>query len=136
MAKKKVTNAPEADVTEVKDNVPEVAETDVVEQTDDKEGEVEISPDNVQGPETPEGEKVPEKEETPEGEKVPEKEEDEISEKTIEIAELPDYVKRVMQLYSDTPEMYITPQGGVFPADSKPSNKKGAILYKNPFYKS
>ena len=59
-----------------------------------------------------------------------------VTEKAVDIAELPDYAKRVLKLYDNEPYLYVTAKGGAFRPDSKPSERGGAILYKNPFYKS
>lgn len=57
-----------------------------------------------------------------------------ISEKTVMEEELPDYAKRVLKLYPDVPEMYISRKGGVFFKDTEPSLRGTAILFKNPYY--
>lgn len=75
-----------------------------------------------------------------EPEAAPEKKESEarpvVTEKTVEISELPDYAKRVLKLYADQPALYITPKGGAFTLNSKPSERGKAILYQNPYYKN
>lgn len=49
---------------------------------------------------------------------------------------LPENIQKVLQAFSDIPEMYINSVGRVFTKGSKPSLRGNAILYKNPFYKS
>ena len=57
-----------------------------------------------------------------------------ISEKTVMEEELPDYAKRVLKLYPDEPELYISRKGGVFFKNTEPSLRGTAILFKNPYY--
>lgn len=59
-----------------------------------------------------------------------------ISEKTVEVAEIPDYAKKVLALYPDEPELYVTPRGGAFLKASGAPNGSRAVLFKNPYYKS
>ena len=66
-------------------------------------------------------------------EKQPEVKKDNDSEASKEI---PANVDRILRVFKNLPEMYVSPAGGVFSADAKPSLHGGAILYKNPYYKS
>lgn len=50
--------------------------------------------------------------------------------------ELPDSVKDVLKVFDTYPELYITATGAVYTPDTKLSEDKGAILYKNPYYNS
>jgi hypothetical protein len=59
-----------------------------------------------------------------------------ITEQTVKEDMIPDYAKRVLRLYPNMKEMYISRNGGAFPADTKQSLVGNAILYQNPFYKS
>ena len=98
-----------------------------------KEKDVVEAPSEVKAPEN----EAP-KNDKPEVKKAPkvEKPVDAISEKTVKIEELPDYAKRVLQLYPDEPELYISKKGGVFSKNTQPALRGSAILFKNPYYKS
>lgn len=48
--------------------------------------------------------------------------------------EIPTNVKELLKVFKRYPELLITKDGGVFTPDTKLPEKKGAILYKNPFY--
>lgn len=49
---------------------------------------------------------------------------------------LSEHVVRVLKVFKTMPELYVTPTGGAFAPDTKPSIVGKAILYKNPFYNS
>lgn len=49
---------------------------------------------------------------------------------------LPDYAVNLCKTFSNYPELMISPQGGVYMPGSKLAVEKGAILYKNPYYKN
>ena len=72
----------------------------------------------------------------------PEAENGENKEEAIEEApkavseELPEYAKKALKVFKNMPELYVSPTGGVFTPDTKPSVYGNAILYKNPFYNS
>ena len=68
---------------------------------------------------------------------------EEKAEETVETVEveaatedIPEAAKRILKLFYNLPELYITNAGRVFTPESKPSLRDGAILYKNPFYNS
>lgn len=44
-------------------------------------------------------------------------------------------VQKLLRIFNSYDELYITADGGVFPRDNKPAYVKGAVLYKNPFFK-
>lgn len=48
--------------------------------------------------------------------------------------EIPDNVKDILKVFSNYPELLVTPSGGVFTPGCKLAVAKAAILYKNPFY--
>jgi len=133
MASKKTAKAPAA--TETK--APEVNSEVVVEAPVEQATEIKEQPE-VPVEEMVEAPKAPAATETKAPEvKVKEKAVvKEITEKTVEEKELPDYAKRVLKIFSDQPELYITTKGGAFPPTAKPSERGSAILYKNPYYKS
>lgn len=58
------------------------------------------------------------------------------SEKVSVETEIPDYAKDILKVFKRFPELLITKDGGVFTADTKLPEHRGAILYKNPFYNS
>lgn len=58
------------------------------------------------------------------------------SKTAIAETEVPDSVKDILKTFKSYPELLITKDGGVFTADTKLPEHKGAILYKNPFYNS
>ena len=49
--------------------------------------------------------------------------------------DIPEYALEILKTFKNHKELMITPQGGVFSADSKLGAAKGAILYKNPYFK-
>ena len=49
---------------------------------------------------------------------------------------LSDAVKRVLKIFKNLPEAYISSNGGIYTTNTKPSLRGNAILYKNPFYNS
>lgn len=52
-----------------------------------------------------------------------------------EIAEVADQqVIRVLRAYPDYSTLYVDHQGGAYTPDTTASLRKGAVLYKNPFY--
>ena len=72
--------------------------------------------------------------------KVPEKVETKTSEKEKEAAKqdtqkVPDEVDKLMKLYPQYEEIYVTPQGFVHTKDAAEYMLKGAVLYKNKYYK-
>lgn len=82
----------------------------------------------------PEIENVPENEapetevqEAPEIENVPE---------TTGKEDVPEAVLKVLKVFSNLDEAYVSSKGGVFTKDTKPSIVGDAILYKNPYYKN
>ena len=50
--------------------------------------------------------------------------------------EIPDYAKRVLAMFPEHQKLYVTRNGGAFPASTNPRLRGSAILYKNPYYKS
>ena len=44
-------------------------------------------------------------------------------------------VQNLLRIFNGYDELYITKFGGVFPKGNLPSHVKGAVLYKNPFFK-
>ena len=62
------------------------------------------------------------------------KKDDGISTKTVAIEELPDNVRKVLALYPNEEELYVSRFGGVFYKNTNPKLVGNAILYKNPFY--
>ena len=48
--------------------------------------------------------------------------------------EIPFNVKRILKLFKNYPELYVSNTGGVFTSDTKHSLRGNAILYKNPYY--
>lgn len=54
--------------------------------------------------------------------------------KQPEEQEIPDDVKRILELYPKEEKLYVNKHGGVYTSDSKPKMTGNAILYKNPFY--
>lgn len=50
------------------------------------------------------------------------------------IESIPAPILRTLQIFSAYEKLWISPLGGVYVA--KPTTDKGAILYKNPYYKS
>lgn len=70
-------------------------------------------------------------EETEDKTTVPsEKVEEAVKEETT----IPEQDMKLLKLFSNYPELYITSTGGVYTANTKLEDKKKAILYKNPFY--
>lgn len=59
-----------------------------------------------------------------------------ITEQSVKEDMIPEYAKRVLKMYPKVKEMYISRNGGAFPAETKQSLIGNAILYQNPFYKS
>lgn len=58
---------------------------------------------------------------------------DAISEPEEAPAEIPANVLSILEAFNGYNELWVSPFGGVY--TSKPTTVKGAILYKNPFYK-
>ena len=56
--------------------------------------------------------------------------------KTTKNTEIPGNVMGLLKTFNKHPEFLITKNGGVFTSDTKLPAHTGAILYKNPFYKS
>ena len=50
--------------------------------------------------------------------------------------DIPADVLKVLKNFPTEEELYVSKFGGVFAKDTNPSFVSGAILYKNPFYKS
>lgn len=50
--------------------------------------------------------------------------------------EIPERVKDILKIFSNQPELLITPDGRVFTPGCKLAAAKAAILYKNPNYNS
>lgn len=77
--------------------------------------------------------------EIPENEQTSEIVENKISEPAVKVKvtpeqEIPDNVKDILKIFSNYPELLVTPYGGVFVLGCKLAAAKAAILYKNPFY--
>lgn len=75
--------------------------------------------------------------------KEPEKKETKTSKKskaegatTAQSKDIPSDVLKVLECFPNEDELYINKFGGVFTKDTEPSVVAGAILYKNPYYKS
>lgn len=75
--------------------------------------------------------------------KEPEKKETKMSKKskaegatTAQSKDIPSDVLKVLECFPNEDELYINKFGGVFTKDTEPSVIAGAILYKNPYYKS
>lgn len=47
---------------------------------------------------------------------------------------IPADVEKLMKLYPQYDEFYVTPQGFVHPKDAAEYQRKGAVLYKNKYY--
>lgn len=47
---------------------------------------------------------------------------------------IPANVEKLMKLYPQYDEFYVTPQGFVHPKDAAEYQRKGAVLYKNKYY--
>ena len=56
--------------------------------------------------------------------------------KKLKNTEIPGNVMGLLKTFNKHPELLITKNGGVFTSDTKLPAHTGAILYKNPFYKS
>ena len=50
--------------------------------------------------------------------------------------EIPQAVHKILKLFPNEKALYVDTYGGVFTADTKPSEIGTAILYQNPYYKS
>ena len=48
--------------------------------------------------------------------------------------DIPQNALDVLKVFTNYPELLITPHGRVFTADCKLAAAQGAILYKNPYY--
>ncbi len=59
----------------------------------------------------------------------------ESADKTNENKEIPHYADKLMRLYPQYEELWITPHGFVHPAGAPRHVLKGATLYKNKYYK-
>ena len=59
-----------------------------------------------------------------------------ITETTIAEEAIPEHAKGVLKAFNNHKELYVSRTGAAFPADTKPSLRGNAILYKNPYYKS
>ena len=91
-------------------------------------------------------EKVEEKAEEKAEEKVEEKVEEKakrlkqdglkIDRTNTATTDIPDNVLRILKLFRNMSELYVSKSGSVFTPDTKPSLRGNAILYKNPFYNS
>ena len=54
---------------------------------------------------------------------------------TAENATIPDYVDRILKMFSNYAKLAVDAQGGVYTEDSQLLSKGKAILYQNPYYK-
>lgn len=54
--------------------------------------------------------------------------------KTNVKADIPDFAKKLLKLYDDCEELFVSPSGSVFTPDTKPAIRGNAILYKNPYF--
>lgn len=52
------------------------------------------------------------------------------------VVEMSERVKDILKVFSNQPELLITPDGRVFSPECKLAVAKAAILYKNPYYNS
>lgn len=50
--------------------------------------------------------------------------------------EIPVNVLKILKVFNDHEELYVSATGRVFSPEAKPSLRGNAILYKNPFYNS
>lgn len=50
--------------------------------------------------------------------------------------DIPANIQRILKVFKNLPELYVSEAGRVFTPDAKPSLRGNAILYKNPFYNS
>lgn len=56
--------------------------------------------------------------------------------KTATENDIPANIQRILKVFKNHPELYVSEAGRVFTPDAKPSVRGNAILYKNPFYNS
>lgn len=59
-----------------------------------------------------------------------------VSEETVKEKEIPEFVRRILKIYSNYDELYIDAKGGVYTKGTQPSAVGSAILYKNPYFNS
>lgn len=73
--------------------------------------------------------------ETVNGEDAEVEEPQKVETEEVATEEVPEWSKRLMANFANLPELYITKTGGVFTKNTPKSLLKGAVLYKNPYYK-
>lgn len=85
--------------------------------------------------EKPENEQIPLASEGKDVESVEKRNtESDVKTNIVSEQEIPDNVKDILKVFSNYPELLVTPSGGVFTPGCKLAVSKAAILYKNPFY--
>lgn len=94
--------------------------------------ETEKAPEVVEKTQTEkEAETEAKEEKAPKAEKAPKEAKAETKAKETAI---PADVEKLMKLYPQYDEFYVTPQGFVHPKDAAEYQRKGAVLYKNKYY--
>lgn len=112
-----------------KDTEQEVKDVKTAESQEVKVPETEKSkaPEEAKGPEK----KKAEKSNTSNGTKK----ETKSAKKEVANTEIPENVDKLMKLYPQYEEIYVTPQGFVHTKDATEYLLKDAVLYKNKYYK-
>ena len=48
--------------------------------------------------------------------------------------EIPEFVHRILKIFSNYEMLYVARNGGTYTKDTQPEHRRDAILYKNPYF--
>lgn len=140
MRQKKTAEQKQEAVKEPEVKVEETVETPVEETAEEAvEQTVETPVEETEVTETEQTEKtLVEETETPETERTPEKpnaDKAEEEEATTD-AEVPEAIDKILRLYPQYEECWISKEGFVYPKNAPKYQRKNAVLYKNKYFNS
>lgn len=140
MRQKKTAEQKQEAVKEPEVKVEETVETPVEETAEEAvEQTVETPVEETEVTETEQTEKTPvEETEAPETEQTPEKpnaDKAEEEEATTD-AEVPEAIDKILRLYPQYEECWISKEGFVYPKNAPKYQRKNAVLYKNKYFNS
>lgn len=140
MRQKKTAEQKQEAVKEPEVKVEETVETPVEETSEEAvEQTVETPVEETEATETEQTEKTSvEETEAPETEQTPEKpnaDKAEEEEATTD-AEVPEAIDKILRLYPQYEECWISKEGFVYPKNAPKYQRKNAVLYKNKYFNS
>lgn len=124
MRQKKTAEQKQEAVKEPEVKVEETVETPVEETAEEAVEQTEKTP--VEETEAPETEQTPEK---PNADKAEEEE-------ATTDAEVPEAIDKILRLYPQYEECWISKEGFVYPKNAPKYQRKNAVLYKNKYFNS